>query len=96
MDNEEKDIYDSLEKLMDVSPRISVAFCELTYFKNVVNFIPPEELNKIETLYDFMYKNEMIDGDFIQRYKYLKTMREHKRYFDIANSMGKKIIICKN
>ena len=96
MDNNEQDINVVFEKLLDTSPKVSVAFCDFTYLKGILPYVPDEEFNKIEKLYDFMYNNGMIAGDFMKRYSFLKTVIEHKKYFTAVMAMGRVAIVCKN
>lgn len=96
MNPDDMNDYNELDRLMFESPKISIAFGEIGYFKNIVNFIPEQELDKIEELYDFMFEKKMIDGDFMPKYRYLKIFREHKKSFDVLNSMGRKIVVSKN
>lgn len=96
MDNKENDINVVFEKLLDTSPRVSIAFCDFTYLKTILPYIPEDELDKTERLYDFMYNNGMAAGDFMKRYSFLKTVREHKKYFTTVMAMGRVAIVCKN
>ncbi|MFZ1704332.1 MAG: hypothetical protein WAT79_08290 [Saprospiraceae bacterium] len=94
--DKENDINVMFENLLNVAPKVSVAFCDITYLKSILPYVPEEEFEKIEKLYDFMFKNGMVTGDFMKRYAFLKTVREHKKYFTTVLAMGRTAIICKN